>query len=212
MPLAPYTGSQSPHAAITATDQPCSSANSRNAAHASARCDTGPDRVGRHERDAVVHAVRDDGVAVAEPVLVGAQREVRERVGAVPLHEDTAPARATSAGTTPCGPTTAGRNASHSTESAMPMPTASSAGDSNVSSRCGSATDRSPNEPERHRAERVPDRQPRTVQLDADDAGRRSRPTRPANAGDRGAARRRRVGGRGEVGRRASRGRPRRAA
>src|SRR3954447_19230887 len=42
MPLAPYTGIQSPHAAMTATHQPCSSANSRNAAQASARCDTGP--------------------------------------------------------------------------------------------------------------------------------------------------------------------------
>ena len=49
------------------------------------------DRVGRHQRDPVVHAVRHQRVAETEPFLVVAQREVRQRVDAVLLDDEPRP-------------------------------------------------------------------------------------------------------------------------
>ena len=48
----------------------------------------GTDRIGRHERDPVVDAIRNECVAEAEPFLVVPECEVRQGVGAVPLHEE----------------------------------------------------------------------------------------------------------------------------
>ena len=213
IPLAPYTGSQSPHAPITATGQPCSSANSRNAAHASARCDDRADRVGRHERDAVVHAVRDERVAEAEPLLVVAQREVRQRVGAVLLDEEPRPlarhrpVRRRRVATPRGGTTTTAR------EIAMPIPTASSAGDTKRSSDCAAA---------RWTGRRRGAASPRRTRARSGGRGLaaaphrrrppRSPPTAPARPAIGRAPRRRRVRGRGEVGSGARRGTPRRAA
>ena len=88
---------------MTATGQPCSSANSRNAAHAFGALRHRADRIGRHQRDTVVHLVRDHRVAEAEPLLVVAEREVRERVRCRSAPRGSAPAPATSDGTTTCG-------------------------------------------------------------------------------------------------------------
>ena len=68
---------------MTATGQPCSSANSRNAAQAAVRSATGPIGSGDTSAHALVHGVGDEGVAVEEPPLVVAEGEVGQRVAAV---------------------------------------------------------------------------------------------------------------------------------
>ena len=130
---------------MTATGQPCSSANSRNAAHASARCADRTDRIGRDERDAVVHAVRDERVAEAEPLLVVAQREVRQRVGAVPLDEEPRPLARQRAERRQRAATTAGRNSNQQHRQRDPdADREQRRRDAAWSMRCGNATDRSP--------------------------------------------------------------------
>ena len=91
IPLAPYTGSQSARRAHH-RDRPAVLVGelAERAPRLRALADR-TDRVGRHERDPVVHAVRDERVAETEPLLVVAQREVRQRVGAVLLDDEPRP-------------------------------------------------------------------------------------------------------------------------
>ena len=72
---------------MSPTVHPRCSANARNAHHASSRSSTGSDRVGRHEAHPAVDGVGDERVAVEEPLLVVAQREVVERAEPVAPHE-----------------------------------------------------------------------------------------------------------------------------